>query len=145
RFQHRFHDGFVDLPDGPDAEARTLRQLARIDRETASPKRFIELLKIEIGVARRVESLDDRPGRCVIEKGGESESPHAVDQHAGIAPIAAAAAFDAALFLMLVERLVEGDERMGRWREAELPVLFKAFPLLVQIEHHRMAFAEASL
>ena len=44
----------------------------------------------------------------------------------------------ATLLLMLLERLIEGDKRMGRRRETELPVGLQAAPLLKQVQHNGM-------
>ncbi len=76
------------------------RQLAGIDGEAAAAQRFVEVLEVEVGIARGEKGLDDRASLVVREQGGEAHVAHALDQLLGIAAIALAAGGNAALLGM---------------------------------------------
>src|SRR6187549_3125440 len=68
------HNGFVELSDRTDAEARPLGELSRIDGEAALAQRLVEPLEIKIWVARCKEGLDDRASFIIGEQGFKAHS-----------------------------------------------------------------------
>src|SRR3990167_6443142 len=64
----------------------------------------------------------------------KSKRAHAGEQCRVVRAVAVAARGDAALGVQLAQRLVEGEQRVRRRREAELAVLLEATPLTEQVQ-----------
>ena len=119
------------------------RELAGIDHIAAVLQRIIEALEDELGIGRHVEGDDDRRLQAVGQQGAEAHGAHAVDQHPGILPIALAAAGDAALGRMLLDRLAQRHDDVDGRREAVLAGAGEGLGLVEQVEHQRRGVALA--
>ena len=124
----------ADVAYAADAKAVGDGQLSRIDDDTARAQMVLEGLEYEGRISRHMEGHDYWSLKRVRQQGLEAKLAHAIDENSAIARVACTSALDAAFFLMLFQRLVEGYDDMGGRRETPLSIFFHRLPLIIEVE-----------
>ena len=131
----------IKTTDAAHAETVRDRQLAGVNDIALVLETIVKRVEIELGIGRHVEGNNNRCLQIVGQQRGKSHLAHTGNQQIAIRPVTPAPSGDTAFGFELVERLIEGEQDMGRRREAPLAILLHRAPLLVEVKHQRWRIA----
>src|SRR5450830_1396142 len=137
------HTLIAEMSHAADPEGFQRGQFARVQDETLALDRIVKRLEVVVGMLGGMHGDDDRRLDVLGQETRQTERRQAVDQLSAVAAITRTARRQAAFGAILLQRLVECCDHMGRRREAPLGGLLHVDPLVVQVQRQRMGVALA--